>query len=441
MPRLRSIWSDVNASYWFFPGLFALAAFLLALLTVWLDRMGQMEWLESVGFVEAARPNGARSMLTVIAGSMIGVASTVFSITIAAVAYASGNYGPRLLTNFMEDKGNQLSLATFIATFVYALTVLRTVRDEGEVATVAASGDPLPGFVPQLSLLIAYGLMGASVMVLVYFLNHIPASIRVNTVLKGIGERLIRDIKRDFTRPNRGHVAEWKPAGRPVLTEQVGYIQIIDHERLNTIATQKDGRIELAVRTGDFVHPEMPLAFWRDEDRAGELPFAAIRSCFALGGRRTPSQDLHFLIDELVEIGLRALSPGINDPFTAISALHWLGAATAELGRRDLTRSFGAAENPEEDRLILPNDDFAHYVQRGFGSMRPAVATSPNAAVVMFDALRHATSTFDDAERRRALVGEGEQLMRQARLELDGPSLEQVEARYHSFMKGMANGG
>lgn len=435
--RLRAIWADIDASYWFYPGLFAIAALALALFTVWLDRTGQTAWLNQVALIESARPTGARSMLTVIAGSMIGVASTVFSITIAAVAYASGNYGPRLLNNFMEDKGNQLSLATFIATFVYAVTVLRTVRGEEESPAVLAASDPLPGFVPQLSLLVAYLMMAVSIMVLVFFLNHIPASIRVNTVLQGIGERLIHDIRKVFNKPNRGHAAEIRPTGRPIRTEKIGYIQIIDFERLDRLATKEGGRIELAVRTGDFVHPDMPLAYWKDEELRSEPPDDAIRSCFALGGMRTPSQDLHFLIDELVEIGLRALSPGINDPFTAITALHWLGAATAELGQRDLTRSFGKAEKPEEDRLVLPNDDFAHYVSRGFGSMRPSVAASPNAALVMFDTLRDAASALNDASRRQVLEQEGERLMRQARLNLEGPTLELIEARYHQFRQDM----
>ncbi len=130
--RLDKIWRDVNASYWFLPALFAIAALSLAMFTIWLDRIGWADFLSDVPSLQPARPDGASNMLTVIAGTMMGVASTVFSITIAAVAYASGNYGPRLLTNFMEDRGNQYSLATFIGTFTYAITVLRTVRAEDE---------------------------------------------------------------------------------------------------------------------------------------------------------------------------------------------------------------------------------------------------------------------------------------------------------------------
>lgn len=435
MARLRAIWNGINASYWFLPGLFALLAFALAVFTVWLDRSGQTVWLGQQIGVEVARPEGARSILTVIAGAMIGVASTVFSITIAAVAYASGSYGPRLLTNFMEDRGNQLSLATFIGTFVYSVVVLRTIRDAEEVGVGGGGGDALPGFVPQLSLLLAYALTAIAVAVLVYFLNHVPASIRVNTVLESIGTRLIRDIRQVFAHKGGKAALSEEPEGVPVSTDTVGYIQIIDHDRLARIAARHGARIGLAVRTGDFVHPPTALVIW---DAAGEPPHREIRRCFALGGMRTPAQDLHFLIDELVEIGLRALSPGINDPFTAITALHWLGAATAELGQRDLVRGVGSAAPSDADRVAVLDDEFAHYVERGFGTMRPYVATSPSVVLVMFEVLATATSTIDDSERRQALAHEGDMLMRQTRLELDGPSLEAAETRYRTFRQRMA---
>ena len=143
-------WARLNANYWFYPALFATICGALAFLLVWLDRNGFAEFVNDIPWLTPARPEGASNMLSVIAGSMIAVASTVFSITIVAVSYASSTYGPRLLTNFMEDKGNQLSLATFIGTFVYAITVLRAVRSEDESAATAqdAAATVLPGFVP-----------------------------------------------------------------------------------------------------------------------------------------------------------------------------------------------------------------------------------------------------------------------------------------------------
>lgn len=436
--KLRKIWHDMNASYWFLPALFSIGALGLALVTISLDRSGWADFLSDYSWLQPARPDGASNMLTVIAGTMIGVASTVFSITIAAVAYASGNYGPRLLTNFMEDRGNQFSLATFIGTFVYAITVLRTVRAEDEAPTNVsdAVSSALPGFVPQLSLLVAFALMGLSVAVLVYFLNHIPASIRINTVLKGIGARLLEEIEDLFPDDNTGGKAFSAPDGTPITARDTGYVQAIAFSTLEKLAEQENGKLKLAVRTGDFVHPQVPLAYWADMDITEDCPDDEVRGAFTLGSMRTPSQDMQFLIDELVEIGLRALSPGINDPFTAVTAVHWLGAATAELARRDLRRSY--AVDGDDPHLVLLEDDFAHFVARGFGAMRSGIATNRIAALVTFDALVDAASMLDDEGRRKDIRQEGDLLMRQAREHLSGPELEAVEARYQIFLNRIA---
>ncbi len=431
--RLKSVWYSINASYWFLPALFALVALILALTTVWLDRTGMAGFLNHFGLIEPARPQGAANMLTVIAGSMIGVASTVFSITIAAVAYASGNYGPRLLTNFMEDKGNQLSLAVFIATFVYSVTVLRAVRTPDEAELLAAP-DPtaLPGFVPQLSLLVAFALTLVAVAVLVYFLNHIPASIRINTVLQGIGQRLMREIEAIYPDAQTHEIRTEAPRGRAVPAVEAGYIQVIDYKGLADMAKDAGGTLKLAVRTGDFIHKGRPLAYWAGEERHRSLDEEVLEK-FALGGMRTPAQDLHFLIDELVEIGVRALSPGINDPFTAITALHWLGASTSELAARDLVRRFGEWEEQGNERLVLLDDDFEHYLTRGFGAMRSALATSRAASLVAFEMLLGTTVMMVDAARKEAVRREGDTLFAQAREKLSGPDLDDVEARYRLF--------
>ena len=367
--ELRWLWSRLNANYWFYPALFSLIGVLLALALVYLDRSGLMSWLNHVAWLVPARPNSASNMLQVIATSMIGIASTVFSITIAAVVYASGTYGPRLLTNFMEDRGNQLSLAVFIGTFVYAVTVLRTVRAVNESPTSAsdAAATALAGFVPQLSLLVAYILMGISVAVLVYFLNHIPSGIRINTVLKDIGKRLIKSIEETYPDPANGEGPIDRPrGGAPLMVEDAGYVTFIDFDELTEIADERECKIVLQVRTGDFVHGGMTLAELCDAEPSDELA-GAIRECFTLGSSRTPEQDPQFLIDELVEIGLRALSPGINDPFTAITAMHWLGAATAKIGQRMLHKDICGERRP--DCPVIPlGEDFGHYVARGFGS-------------------------------------------------------------------------
>ncbi|HEY9090922.1 DUF2254 domain-containing protein [Parasphingorhabdus sp.] len=440
--RIRSLLLSINASYWFFPALLSILAGLLALLTVYLDRNGAAEWLQQFEWIHPSRPEGARTTFTVIAGSMIGIAATVFSITIAAVAYASGNYGPRLLTNFMEDRGNQLSLGVFIATFTYSLMVLRTVRNEDEAATssLIAAETALPGFTPQLSLMVGMVLAITSVAVLVYFLHHIPASIRINTVLQGIGQRLIHDIKHRFPADTEEREPREQISGQAVTASSVGYVRIIDFDGLNDIATESGGTIALKIRTGDFVHPMVPLVEFGNAELTDEMSHK-IRNCISTGGMRSATQDLEYLIDELAEIALRALSPGINDPFTAITAMHWSGAALAELGRRDLDRG-PEQEDYDWNRVQPLSDNFQHYLHRSFGVIRSAAASSAIASIKFIDTLYAACSTCRSRKRLDLLVREAETMVRLARTQLSGPSLEELETRLSDFkqkMKGHLN--
>lgn len=425
----RAFWLRVNASYWFLPTLFTLAAFLLSVVTVYIDRSGGAAFLNDVAWLHPSRPAGARSQLEVIASSMIAVASTVFAITIAAVAYASGNYGPRLLTNFMTDRGNQISLAVFISTFVYNLMILRVVRSEQEVpaSLEAADATALPGFVPQLSMLVSVITLIVAVGVLVYFLHHIPASIRINSVLAGIGRRLVNDIGERFPDDYSDTAPPGMIEGRPVMAGGAGYVEIIDFEKLDEIAEKAAATISLKVRTGDFVHERLPLADVGGAALTEKLE-RRIRDCFSFGSSRTPKQDLEFLIDELVEIALRALSPGINDPFTAVTSLHWMGAAVAELAGRDLRRG------PEQDRYdptrVRPiADDFDHYLMRSFGGVRASAAGSPIAAKVFLEALAGAAVEQCSNRRRAALLEEARRLLQQAETALSGPSLEELRER------------
>jgi uncharacterized membrane protein len=357
----------------------AILALLLAAAMVWLDSHHMATWMDGLPWLYAARPSGARSLLSSIGGSMIGVAGTTFSVTIAAVVYASGQYGPRLLSNFMSDRGNQVTLGTFIATFLYSLVVLRTIRSPDDAAGETA-------FVPQLAVLVGLLLVLCSIAVLIYFIHHVPSRIHINSVIERIGDRLLLEIDHRFPKLIGDPVDMPDDAGAiptafasdatPAMLRQrvcvrardAGYVQLIDADALLQVARDQDLVVRLQYQPGDFIHRGSTLMEVWPADRLDDKAIDALRDSFASGSRRTALQDLRFLIDELVEIAARALSPGVNDPFTANSCLDWLGAALADLGRLELPSRL-RADDDGQLRVITHPVTFAGFVDRAFGAL------------------------------------------------------------------------
>jgi len=323
--RIRQLVGNLADTFWLLPAMLVIAGIALALGLVALDRSGLIPqalidspWLYNGG------GTGARTLLGAVASSTIGVAGTVFSITIAALSLAAGQMGPRLLRNFVSDRGNQLTLGAFLGTFSYALMVLRTVRTQDEGV-----------FVPHASMTVGILLAFLCVAVLVYFVGHMAGRINVDTVIGLVGED-VSEVVASLTLPEAPPPAVWPefgPTTVEVPDERRGYLQELDRDALADWAAAHGVRIELLVRPGDFVFPGAVIA--RAEPAVDGID-AAIRRATALGGQRVSRADLEYPIRQLVEIAVRALSPGINDPHTAISVLDRMGATLCDLVPRYL---------------------------------------------------------------------------------------------------------
>ena len=439
--------NDLRESYWFVPTLMALAALLLAVCMVWLDTHHSTDWMDRLPWLYAARPEGARSLLSSIGGSMIGVAGTTFSVTIAAVVYASGQYGPRLLSNFMSDRGNQVTLGTFIATFLYSLIVVRTIRSPGEQAGEAA-------FVPQLAVLIGVVLVLCSIAVLIYFIHHVPSRIHINSVIERIGERLIAEIDNRFPvfvgqplneradddrvpdafRPDASTAALERRAG--IRAKHTGYIQLIDEHALIHTAQEKGLVLRLQYQSGDFTHNGSVLVEAWPDDQVDEETRTALRTAFAIGSRRTALQDLRFLIDELVEIAARALSPGVNDPFTANSCLDWLGAALSDLARRDLPSRLRADEDGDL-RVITHPLTFAAFIDRAFGALAQYASADMIAGKRFLAALGDVALSCDAPARIAVLRRQTVQFRDLAKSALNGANRAAVLERADDLLRAL----
>jgi uncharacterized membrane protein len=331
-----SRWDLLRGTFWFIPLLMVVGAVVLSLLMLTLDRAAVERGLElSLAWTFTRGPAGSRAVLATVAGSMITIASVCFSITIVALQQASTQFGPRLLYNFMRDRGNQIVLGTFIAGFTYCLLILRTVN---------GTEDDL--FVPHLSVTVGLLMALAGVAVLIYFVHHAASSIQAENVIAGVSKDLGEALERLFPErlgsgsenpdPEDSLPADFSNTAIPVTARSSDYLQAVDVERLMGLAVEFDLVLELFRRPGQFIVQGSPLVRIWPPDRMTEELAKVVQGAFYLGSRRTLFQDAEFAVDQLVEVALRALSPGINDPFTALACVDRLGVALANLAEKQI---------------------------------------------------------------------------------------------------------
>lgn len=324
--RIKKYLDDIRASYWFVPTILVLSAILLAFLALTVDRHPQLSDLRPEWMTDVVSPAGARAIVSVIAQSMIGVAGVMFSITMLAVSFASGQFGPRLIGNFMRDRGNQYTLGILISTFTFALFVLRAIENQE---------DEIAAFVPHLSIVITMGLALVSVFVMIYHVHHVPETISASNIVAGLGQRFSRDIQ---TLLGGDTVAEtiYASGSVDINLRTSGYIHNIAQDKLGTIARENGWVIEILEAPGEFMHPHRPvLRVWGASEPLPDDVSTRLRETVALGLSKTEKQNLMFVAEQLVEIVARAMSPGVNDPYTAISCIQWMEAGLSLMVRVD----------------------------------------------------------------------------------------------------------
>ena len=424
--RLAHFWESLRTSLWFIPALMTAGAVGLSLVSVHFDRLEKIRW---AGLVWAGSSEGARQVLSTIAGSMITVAGVAFSITIVALTLASTQFGPRLLRNFMRDVGNQVVLGTFVSTFVYCLLVLRTVR----------GGEGGGEFVPHLSVTIGVVLALTSLGVLIYFIHHVANMIQADSLIAAVFRELQATIDPMFPEelgedeaPEDAPEAPAKIELEGVLVKSArsGYVQTVDDRELMAIASTEDLVLKLLRVPGRFVTEGEALVRAWPPDRLGDKTRSRIREAFILGRRRTPTQDPEYAVHQLVEIGVRALSPGINDPFTAMTCLDWLGAALSELARRQIPSRY-RYDDRRRLRVIADVTNFPDMANAAFNQIRQYGRNSVSVLLYLLDTLAAVAEHVHRAEDRACLREHADKAMEDAREALVNPhDLREVEERY-----------
>ena len=393
--RLRSTWNGLADSLWLVPAICTVAAVAMALGLVALDQRITLDDRASGSpWIYGGGAEGARGVLTAIAGTMIGVVGTVFSITIVALQLASSQFTPRVLRHFTGDRGNQVVLGVFIGTFTFALLVMRSVHSEAEDQT---------RFVPVISVSVAVALALLAIGLLIFQIDHVAKSIQAAVIVdRATAETIesIRAIARDSVDeadttnlPFPTDAASW------VTATDSGYVEVVDTEVLLDWACKHRATVSVVPMVGSFVPPRSPIVgVWPAQELSSEDETTLRRSVLT-GRERSLRSDPAFGIRQVSDIALKGLSPGINDPTTATICIDRLGelliVAAVEggpFGERTRARGDGRVRVAGQTYAELVEDAFAQVRHYGAGDatvMAHLVATLGTVASLVDASLSH----------------------------------------------------
>ncbi|MGV3723876.1 MAG: DUF2254 domain-containing protein [Actinomycetota bacterium] len=397
--RAQQLATWLRSSFWFLPGSLVCLGALLAIGLVELEELVTASWVLELPWVFSGGADGARGLLSAIASSMVTVTGVTFSITVVALTLAAQQYTPRLLREFTADRGNQVVLGAFLATFVYALLVLRSIRAESFGA-----------FVPHVAVTGAVVMALISVGLLVYFIHHVTASLRPDTILGAVTRQARALIDHLFPErlgeraPDHATSIETEPsgAGLTIPARHTGYVQAVDVERLMQIAESEDLLLRMEVHMGEFVFAGRPLLTLWPPERGQVKSQNTLCRCFAVGDVRTGEQDLEFAVVQIVDIAVKALSPGINDPTTANNCLDYLGDLLQHLGQRHVPSPNRSGKDGRL-RVIATGTSFERVAGLALDEIRRYAEGSAGVTIHLLRTLERVSACLDQPDRVRVL--------------------------------------
>ena len=429
--RARSLWIALTSSLWFIPSTMVGASLILAITLVEVSAWIDDEALARIPRLFGAGASGSRDMLSTIAGSVITVTGVTFSITIAALALASGQYTPRVLRTFMADRANQVVLGTFVGVYAYCLVVLRTIRggDEGT-------------FIPSIAVLAGFLLALVSVGVLIFFIHHIASALQASTILDRVRhatERAIDDLFPDEmgdavnedTEAALDAQAEADITWTGIPARKTGYLQSVDTGGLMSLARDHGVIVRMEHAVGEFVTAGIPLvsiAQSGDEGQDDAAPGGEVseeiigeaNSLFTINAHRTVEQDAAFGFLQISDIALKALSPGINDTTTAVSCVDHLGALLACVAQRRVAPR--ARGEGSDLRVIARGRTFADLLSLALDDVRRNASGNVTVLARLCEAIETASRFTRNPGRRRALSAQVNLLEEAIKRTVEAPS-------------------
>ena len=400
MNRLKRLRSTLQGSFWFVPSLLVALSIVVAVALTDVDSAGTRPWMARWPRLFGAGAAGARAMLSTIAGSMMTVVGITFSMTLMTLMLASSQYTSRILRNFMRDRETQIVLGIFAGIFTYCLIILRTIRDGDE-----------GGFVPSLAVSFGVVLAIGGIGVLIFFIHHIASSIQASNIVASVAGETMAAVDRLF--PERlgdepvddeeDQSAHSQPQRhwQAVPATGNGYIQRVDNAALLRVAREHKTVVRMERGVGEFVVRGTTLASLALETPPGADVSASLQGVYTLNRFRTVDQDAAFGIRQIVDMALRALSPGINDATTAVLCVDYLTAILARVASRPVPSSRRFEDG--ELRVIAIGPTFASLVAESFDQIRGSASGNVAILLRILDAIEAIASLTDSPGRRRVL--------------------------------------
>ncbi|NEX19469.1 DUF2254 domain-containing protein [Thiorhodococcus mannitoliphagus] len=365
--KLRHGWQSMRSSFWFVPALMVVDAVVLAILLITLEMSVDLHLATRWPLLFGAGASGARGLLTTVASSMITVAGLVFSITLVALSLTSSQYSSRVIRNFMRDRVNQWVLGVFLGIFAYCLVVLRTIREGGEGA-----------FVPTLAVLAGLILAFVGIAVLIHFIHHIATSIQASSIVATAAQETLAAVDHLFPDAlgedddeNADGDLESALASQPWLAvpaSKTGYIESLDAAALMDVARTLETLLRMEHGVGDFVVAGTPLVSLLDPGDLDEATTARLNPVYVISRQRTVQQDVAFGIRQIVDIAMKALSPGINDTTTAVMCVDHLAAILIRLATRRIATPHWLDQGAL--RVIVRGSSFEGLLSEAFDQIR-----------------------------------------------------------------------
>ena len=430
---LRSISFAIRGGFLIRPFVIAMAVGAFGMLLS--SAEGQLPWISdlvpTLVFPSRSDPSAAQAILTSIATSIMTVVSIVFAILLMTLTLASTQFSPRILTSFLRDRVTQWTLGIFLGTFSYCVAALSAVHAQ-----------PHP-FVPVATVAVGMALASVCVGWLIYFINHVSTSISVNHII----DRVRRDTEAviDVLMPEPKRSSYFRDAlkekrealGETILSRQSGYIRYIDIQRLRQLALAYRVTLRVERRVGHFIPAGVPLLRVSRHDRVQMERTEQLLRAIRIGATRTFEQDIEFGVVQIVDIALRALSPAVNDPTTAISCVDHLSAILIRWASR-MSPSEDYFDPPSVLRLSLPWIGFEGLLDLAFEQIRHYALADAAVSLRLMRALGDIASTIEDAERRDILVKRGQRIVTDCTNRLEAHDFRRLQQRLAVLESGIA---